>query len=115
MPDYHKRLNKADIERLKQVEDYILCNLTKELDIDTLARTFGYSRATLKRHFHKCFSETIPKYILRARMEKAKLLLGASQGTVGEIGFAVGYNSLSSFSHTFRRFYGVSPFGNGNG
>jgi len=63
-------------------------------------------------HFHRlfrlAFGETPHGFLTRHRMERAKELL-ASERTVTEVCFDVGYESLGSFSSKFRARFGHSP------
>ena len=42
-------------------------------------------------------------------MEKEKHLLQAANPNITEISFNVGYSSLSSFSQSYKNFYGITP------
>jgi AraC-like DNA-binding protein len=46
---------------------------------------------------------------MRARIDRAKLLLATSSLTVTDVCTALGFSSLGSFSHLFRRRCGESP------
>jgi len=63
-------------------------------------------------HFHRLFrttfGETPHDFLTRLRMDRAKQML-ASQRTVTEVCFEVGYGSLGSFSSKFRSQFGRSP------
>ena len=47
-------------------------------------------------------------FIRTIRLEQAALLRD-EQGTVSEVAYAVGFKSISHFSQTFRKRYGVNP------
>jgi transcriptional regulator GlxA family with amidase domain len=65
------------------------------------------------KHFSEIFREKtgIPfvEYVARVRVEKAKSLLADPHRRVSEIAFEVGFQSLSQFNRSFRRFSGISP------
>ena len=75
----------------------------------TLARLSGYSPFHLIRLFHAVFHETPHAYVLKRRLDKARRLLARSSLSVTEICFAVGFESLGSFSSLFRQKVGYSP------
>ena len=52
---------------------------------------------------------TYQEVLDEARFRVATTLLGLPGATATEVGYAVGYSSLSSFSRAFRRYAGVSP------
>ena len=59
--------------------------------------------------FALAFGETPHEFVTRRRIEEAKKLLLLDRESVTEICFAVGYESLGSFSTRFRSLTGLSP------
>jgi AraC-like DNA-binding protein len=78
------------------------------LDIPALAKVAGCSHAHFIRTFRAVFGETPHRYLQRRRVERAMHLLGSAR-TVTDVCFDVGFNSLGTFSRTFRAIVGVSP------
>jgi two-component system, response regulator YesN len=52
---------------------------------------------------------TFNKELIKYRMEKAKELLRFSQEKIVNIAKMVGYNEVYYFSHSFKKYEGVSP------
>ena len=48
-------------------------------------------------------------FIKNIRMQQASELLKEKKLTISEVAYAVGYNSLSHFSSSFKDTYGVTP------
>ncbi|AKJ65602.1 helix-turn-helix domain-containing protein [Kiritimatiella glycovorans] len=67
------------------------------------------------RHFIECFrayaGETPRRYLLRARMEKAEMLLRETNWTVARIAGEIGYANPFKFSEQFKTWRGASPSG----
>lgn len=61
------------------------------------------------RKFKKATGISFTSYLSRVRVEKAKNLLLNPHARVGEVGFHVGFQSLSHFTRVFRRYVGCSP------
>jgi AraC-like DNA-binding protein len=59
--------------------------------------------------FAKTFGETPHEFITKLRIDRAKRLLARDQLPVTDVCFAVGYESLGSFSTRFRTLVGYSP------
>jgi DNA-binding response OmpR family regulator len=78
-------------------------------DVGELAAKAGMSRAQLHRRTREAFGLTPSEMILRFRLERAAQLLARRAGSVGEIGFAVGFKNLSHFVKRFREQYGRTP------
>lgn len=94
---------------LRRARDYADRHYADPLDLDELAASAGVS----KYHFLRCFAATYGKtpavYLAERRIERAEDLLRATNLTVTEVCFLVGYGSLGSFSTKFRQLVGVSP------
>jgi len=64
-------------------------------------------------HYHRLFAhtfgETPHEFITKLRIDRAKRLLACEQLPVTDVCFAVGYESLGSFSTLFRTMVGYSP------
>jgi AraC-like DNA-binding protein len=79
------------------------------LDLDRLAREASFSRYHFIRLFRQEFDTTPHQYLIEKRIEKAKELLAAGELSVTETCFAVGFQSLGSFSALFHRTVGHPP------
>src|SRR5947209_16712619 len=78
----------------------------KPLDAPALARVTHVSPAHFSRQFRATFGETPHRYLQRRRVERAMQLLRQTERPVTEICFGVGFNSLGTFSRTFREVVG---------
>ena len=67
------------------------------------------SRAHFSRAFRSTFGESPHAYLLTRRLERAAALLRTTDRSVTEICFAVGLQSVGSFTTSFTRTYGMSP------
>ncbi len=95
--------------RINKVQDYIDKNIAEELTIPKLSEVANFSQFHFQRIFNFMTGETLYKYILRIRLEKAAYLLVANQRkTITEIAFECGFKSSSVFARAFKQFYGVT-------
>src|SRR6266516_1283213 len=81
------------------------------LDVPALARVAHVSPAHFSRQLRATFWEPPHRYLQRRRVERAMALLRETDCPVTEICFDVGFNSLGTFSRTFREVVGESPSG----
>ncbi|MFC4005498.1 helix-turn-helix domain-containing protein [Prauserella oleivorans] len=79
------------------------------LDVPALARIALMSPSHFTRSFRETFGETPHRYLQRRRIERAMALLRASSMTVTDVARRTGFESLGTFSRTFRAVVGVSP------
>ncbi|KQL54930.1 hypothetical protein AN964_16430 [Heyndrickxia shackletonii] len=96
--------------RMNKVIDYINQNLDSDLSLQALARIATFS----PYHFHRIFkvvvSESVHDFVNRLRMERAaKLLRHQKSQTVTEIALQCGFSSASTFSRSFKEYFGESP------
>jgi AraC-like DNA-binding protein len=79
------------------------------LDVPALARVACVSEAHFIRTFRATFGETPHRYLQRRRVERSMFLLRESDRSITDICLDVGFNSLGTFSRTFREIVGQSP------
>lgn len=94
---------------LLRARDEIDRNFDQPLDIPVLASIAAVSEAHFIRMFRATFGETPHRYLQRRRIERAMALLRNSDQSVTDVCFAVGFNSLGTFSRTFSALVGESP------
>ena len=79
------------------------------LDVDQIAGQASFSTYHFIRLFRAAFDQTPHQYLIKRRIERAKGLLAAGDLSVTEVCFAVGFQSLGSFSALFHRCAGYPP------
>jgi AraC-like DNA-binding protein len=94
---------------LLRAKDLADARYSERLDVDDLARAAALSRAHFSREFRRAFGESPHAYLLTRRLERAAALLRATDGSVADICFSVGLQSVGSFTTSFTRTYGLSP------
>ncbi len=114
LDDYVGRVRqvKEDSDTSKQIRnacDYIKIHITERLTIKQLAKQAGYTEYYFSQKFSKEVGCSVNEYILKEKIEHAKLLLSASQMSIQEISESLAFNSRSYFSTTFRKHTGLSP------
>lgn len=98
------------IARINKILSYIDENLDNDLSLETVSAVGCYSPFHLHRLFKAITNETPNTYITRKRLEKtAALLLHSKTITVSELSLQYGFSNNSSFTRTFKKFYGLSP------
>jgi AraC-like DNA-binding protein len=97
--------------KLRRVMAYVDARIGGPISLDDLANVAAVSRFHFHRQFRKSVGVTPHEYVLRARIERAKGLLTASDLTVGEVSGAVGFADQSHFSNIFRKLTAMTPRG----
>jgi AraC-like DNA-binding protein len=94
---------------LLRAKDLADARYVEPLDVDDMARAAGLSRAHFSREFRRAFGESPHAYLLTRRLERAAALLRSTDRSVTDICFAVGLQSVGSFTTSFTRTYGMAP------
>lgn len=92
-----------------QVIQYIQQHIGETILLKDLAKLVNLSEYYFAHIFKKQTGYAPVEYILKSRLEKARILLVYSQKSVSEIAYEVGYSSPSSFINIFTRKIGFSP------
>jgi AraC-like DNA-binding protein len=101
-------LNDDTFRRLCRGRDLLASEYQTRVLLTQAAREACLSEFHFHRLFRMHFGETPHDFLTRLRMARARQLL-ASERTVTEVCFEVGYESLGSFSSKFRAQFGRSP------
>jgi transcriptional regulator GlxA family with amidase domain len=95
--------------RMLRARDAMDRTYAQPLDVPTLARIAFVSEAHFIRAFRATFGETPHRYLQRRRVERAMYLLRGTDREVTDICLDVGFNSLGTFSRTFRDIVSETP------
>ena len=105
--DEEQRLR--DLARLRRVRDRIDRDYAQPLDVEALARGVHMSAGHLSRQFKLAYGESPYGYLMTRRIERAMALLRRGDLSVTEVCFAVGCQSLGTFSTRFTELVGMPP------
>ena len=105
MDEYPKQYLYRQIVRAKL---YIDVNFTSAIDLDNVADEACFSKFHFARLFRNIYGKTPHQYLTEIRVQRSKELLeqGAS---VKKACFAVGFDSVTSFTALFKRRTGSTP------
>ena len=100
--------NEVQIDLVVQTKKYLDTNYDQEINLDLLSHLQCTSKFHLIRMFKKYFGLTPRQYLINKRIERAKTLL-ISGHSVSEACYAVGFESVHSFSTLFKTKTGKPP------
>lgn len=101
--------SRSTIDKIIDVERYIINNLDEKITINKLSSQFDISVDILKKCFKQVFSTSVYAYVKKSRMEKGKELLKNSDKLITEIALICGYSNHHSFSKAFKEQYKITP------
>ncbi len=77
--------------------------------VEEMAAKLHYSVPHFHRLCTKYFEMSPKQYVLKLKMERAKTMLRSRHYSVSQVANFLGYSETSSFSHSFKKYFGVSP------
>ncbi len=102
-------LKQRDIDKMNQVKTMIDNNPDESYTIAYLARAVGTNEQYLKNHFKILFGQTVFKYILSCKMERAREMILSEKYRIADIAELTGYKHATHFTNAFKKFFGYLP------
>ncbi len=101
------RLSAKDQTFLQQLDQVIEQHLgDSHFDVEQLAKQMLLSAVQVRRKLKSLNNQTLIEYIRNYRLDRAAALLKTGAGTVSEIAYQVGFESLPYFSRVFQERFG---------
>ena len=94
--------------RIVQAKLFIDAHYSNRIDLDNIAGEAWFSKFHFIRLFKSSYGKTPHQYLVRVRMNRAMEWLAAGK-PVADTCYAVGFESISSFSSLFKKYTGNSP------
>jgi AraC family transcriptional regulator len=95
--------------QLRRCIEHIHANIDQPLPLDHLAMLAGMSKFHFAKSFRQAMGIPPHQYLVQARMEKARGLLGDEMMSLAQIASRVGYSDAGQFASQFRKRIGLSP------
>ena len=89
--------------------EYMERNYFQTIEVASLARSFGYSRAHFSTLFAKRTGVAPHQFLTKTRIENAKKLLRETSFSMEEIAFSIGFSSAQQFCSHFKTLTGLTP------
>lgn len=99
----------TDNEQMQKIIKYLEINMGERLTLKDVSRHFNLSERSMSRLFQATLQISFLQFLKTIRMIKAIELILKTQQPIGDIAYAVGYITLSSFSDAFQEFTHSRP------
>lgn len=109
MMDQVARSRRAADPMIKRAKEYIRENALGKLRIEDLAERENLSASYFAVLFKSCVGEPFRDFLLRCRLDHAKLLMASRNSSIAEISEMLGYEDYRSFNRAFKRHTGYTP------
>lgn len=97
------------LNKLSAITAYMKENYTKELSLENVAKTFGYSPTYLSRMFQKYAKTNYKAYLNNIRLEHAYKDLVNTEVSIGDIAVNNGFANSKAFAKVFKEKYKMLP------
>ena len=94
---------------VNRINSFIIENLSEPLTLDNLSAVAGCTRFQFARFFRATVGVSPYRYVVRRRLESARAMINARQGTLAEISAATGFTDQSHMTKWIKRVYGATP------
>lgn len=88
---------------------FLVDNIGQNISVEELADHFNISQRNLQRGFNEQYGETVHEYILRYRMDQAKVLLADRTKSIKNIASSLGYKYVENFTTAYKKRFNQSP------
>ncbi len=105
----NQKMPTAKPEYIKKAIHYITHNYAQPITIASIANKLGLNRMYFCTLFKKETGVSPYQYLAKVRLEKARKMLMTTDATVTEISMQCGFNSINTFSDSFKASTGWSP------
>lgn len=98
-----------DYDRVKTAINYIKDNYTHEISLNDIAKSCNISKSECCRSFKRVLKMTPFQYLMEYRVLKATEYLYKTDESISNICINVGFNGISYFGKTFKKFMNCTP------
>jgi AraC family transcriptional regulator len=95
--------------KLRRATEFIHDNLERDLALVDIAEAVELSPFHFARAFKQATGLTPHQYLIKNRIERAKLLLADNEFSLVEVSFRAGFKNQSHFTTLFRRLTSLTP------
>lgn len=104
-----KDASNHQIEAIVKLISYIEKNFMEKITLSALSEISGYDKKYICRFFKEYTAKTPINYLNEFRIKNACFEISSGQKSITEAAFSNGFNNLSYFCETFKKYMGVSP------
>jgi YesN/AraC family two-component response regulator len=97
------------VQAIRKASELIVGQPEETQTFEQLARELQISKPTLSRRFKKVLEVPYRRFVLEARVSRAKELLDCSDLTITDIAQSVGFSDLPRFDKVFKAVVGLTP------
>jgi AraC-like DNA-binding protein len=94
---------------LRTLTNFVNEKMDQAIRIDDLAKHIGRSSSYLRKTFRDFFGISLGRFLQKSRLTRSFRLIDANDQSISQIAHSCGFESIHSFSQSFKRAIGMSP------
>lgn len=102
-------LNSNYSKLVSDIKNYFADHINENITLENLSAVFNLSVSSIKKIFKQITHQSVMKYFLNMKIEKAKSMILDDTMTISEISEILGFNSPTYFSTAFRKITNETP------
>lgn len=106
---FQREFSLPPVNLVEQMALFISANFMKPIKVSDVAQAVELNPDYANSIFKKTFSVSISTYLSEQRVLCAQRKLSVNSDSITAIAYESGFNSISSFNATFRKFLGMTP------
>ena len=91
------------------IRKYLEEHLCDKITMEELCHRFHYGKSRLSSIFREAYGESVMRFYLRRKIERAEVLLRTTEKNIADISAELQFDSPQYFSRIFRQYTGVCP------
>ncbi|MCG8575395.1 MAG: AraC family transcriptional regulator [Flavobacteriales bacterium] len=95
-------------KRIVEAKLFIDRNYAQKIELENISSEASFSKYHFLRLFKQAYGKSPHQYLTEVRISAAKRLLEKGDA-VGDVCYAVGFDSIPSFTRLFKKQMGISP------
>lgn len=100
---------KERLQKLDKVFQYVEMNFQNRIDLQEISRVAGFSKYHFTRFFKENTGVTFVDYLNNFRIAKAEWFLMYDEGSILDVAYKSGFNSVKTFNRVFKYLKGCTP------
>jgi AraC-like DNA-binding protein len=98
-----------DIQLLSTILEYVSIYSVEVISLQRISSDMNMSIPTFTRFFRRMVGCSFVAYLMKWRLDRARILLRNCDDSILSIAYKVGFNNLAHFNRQYKRHFGHTP------
>lgn len=94
---------------VKSILNYMQEHICEKLYISQIAQAVNMSKSSVSTIFKEKMNDGVISYFIKMKIDTSKVLIREGKYNISQISFYLGFDSIHTFSRTFKKITGMTP------